>query len=193
MRVANLAGRLVIIEGAPGCETALDVERASAGRFGPDPQAVYDDWPQFVAWAADAPAADWPLAELTQLGPPVPQPRQVLAIGLNYREHARETGFDAPETEPPVFTKFVSCLTGPYGDIALPPGGHTDWEIELVAVIGRRAERVPADVALSYLAGYCAGQDISERRLQLAATPPQFSLGNPCPASARSGRGRHPR
>jgi 2,4-didehydro-3-deoxy-L-rhamnonate hydrolase len=83
--------------------------------------------------------------------------------------------------EPPVFTKFPSCITGPRGDITLPEGGHTDWEVELVAVIGRRAEHVSEAGALSYVAGYAAGQDISERILQSAATPPQFSLGKSLP------------
>ena len=63
----------------------------------------------------------------------------------------------------------------------LPAGGHTDWEVELVAVIGRRAERVRAADALSYVAGYTVGQDISERILQSAARPPQFSLGKSLP------------
>ena len=189
MRIANLAGRLVVIDGAPGQETATDVERASGGLFGPDPQAVYERWEEFTGWAADGLSASSLAAvgaepgrfDLARLGPPVPLPRQVLAIGLNYGEHAAESGYAAPQSEPPVFTKFVSCLTGPFGDVTLPPGGHTDWEIELVAVIGRRAERVAAADALSYVAGFCAGQDLSERVLQLAATPPQFSLGKSLP------------
>jgi 2-keto-4-pentenoate hydratase/2-oxohepta-3-ene-1,7-dioic acid hydratase in catechol pathway len=80
-----------------------------------------------------------------------------------------------------VFTKFPSCITGPYGDIELPPGGHVDWEVELVAVIGRRAHRVPADQAPDYVAGYAIGQDVSERVLQMASTPPQFSMGKSLP------------
>ena len=105
----------------------------------------------------------------------------MLAIGLNYREHAAESGYAVPAGEPPVFTKFASCIIGPHADITLPPGGNTDWEVELVAVIGRRAFQVPAEQALSYVAGYAVGQDISERRLQMAATPPQFSLGKSLP------------
>ncbi|HUZ55298.1 MAG TPA: fumarylacetoacetate hydrolase family protein [Streptosporangiaceae bacterium] len=181
MRVGNLAGRLVVIHGEPGHETALDVEGASAGRFGPDPQAVYDDWPQFAAWASAVTTTGGVPVDLATLGPPAPVPRQVLAIGLNYREHAAESGYDVPGAEPPVFTKFVSCITGPYGDIGLPADGQTDWEVELVAVIGRDAKQVSAEDALSYVAGFCIGQDISERRLQMAATPPQFSLGKSLP------------
>jgi 2-keto-4-pentenoate hydratase/2-oxohepta-3-ene-1,7-dioic acid hydratase in catechol pathway len=104
----------------------------------------------------------------------------VFGIGLNYRDHAAESGLPVPTGEPPVFTKFPSCITGPYGDIELPEG-HVDWEVELVAVIGRRARHVPAERALDHVAGYAVGQDVSERILQLAATPPQFSMGKSLP------------
>jgi 2,4-diketo-3-deoxy-L-fuconate hydrolase len=181
MRTANLSGRLVLITGDPGQEIAYDVEKNSSGRFGSDPQAVYDEWESFRAWAAGAIWTDGSPVDTRELGSPAPAPRQVLAIGLNYRDHAAESGFAAPETEPPVFTKYPSCITGPSGDITLPTGGHTDWEVELVAVIGRRAKNVSADEALSYVAGYAVGQDISERILQLAAKPPQFSLGKSLP------------
>ena len=185
MRIANLSGRLVVVAGASGAETAFDVEKLSGGRFGPDPQAVYeavyDEWTAFTGWAAAATWRDGVPVDPDDLGSPAPAPRQVLAIGLNYRAHAAESGYAVPDGEPPVFTKFVSCLTGPRGEVILPEGGHTDWEVELVAVIGRWAERVEARDALSYVAGYAVGQDISERVLQMAATPPQFSLGKSLP------------
>lgn len=184
MRIANLAGRLVLLTspgptGSP--DLAADVEKASGGEFGADPQAVYDRWDDFVAWAsgADLPAGD--AFDPADLGSPAPTPRQVLAIGLNYRAHAAESGFAAPDGEPPVFTKFSSCIVGPYAEVTLPADGHTDWEVELVAVIGRRAYQVSEGEALSYVAGYAVGQDISERRLQMAATPPQFSLAKSLP------------
>jgi len=75
-----------------------------------------------------------------------------------------------------VFTKFPSCLVGPRADVALS-SATVDWEVELVVVMGRRARRVPAEQALGYIAGYCVGQDVSDRRLQFADKPPQFSLG----------------
>ena len=181
MRIANLADRLVVVTGEPGNEITYDVEKNSNDRFGPNPQAVYDDWDAFTAWAATARWEGGMPLQPDELGSPVPVPRQVLAIGLNYREHAAESGFAVPTGEPPVFTKFPSCITGPRGDITLPEGGHTDWEVELVAVIGRRAERVSEADAASYVAGYAVGQDISERILQSAATPPQFSLGKSLP------------
>jgi 2-keto-4-pentenoate hydratase/2-oxohepta-3-ene-1,7-dioic acid hydratase in catechol pathway len=181
VRIANLRGRLVVITGGHGAEIAHDVEKHSEGRFGWQPQAVYDEWEGFVDWAASARWEDGTPVDADDLGSPVPAPRQVLAVGLNYRDHAAESGFDVPEGEPPVFTKFPSCVIGPRGDITLPAGGHTDWEVELVAVIGRRAHRVGVEDALSHVAGYAAGQDISERILQMAARPPQFSLGKSLP------------
>ncbi|NUP03977.1 MAG: fumarylacetoacetate hydrolase family protein [Nonomuraea sp.] len=181
MRIANLSGRLVIVTGDPGAEIAYDVEKNSHGRFGARPQAVYDDWDEFVGWAAGATLAGGSAVDPAELGSPAPEPRQVLAIGLNYRDHAAESGFDAPTGEPPVFTKFPSCVTGPQGAITLPAGGHVDWEVELVAVIGRRAYQVTAEDALSHVAGYAVGQDLSERVLQMAAQPPQFSMGKSLP------------
>jgi len=177
VRLANLADRLVVLVG----DTAVDVEKASEGEFTADPQAIYDRWDDFTGWASSAqlPAGD--AFDPADLGSPAPAPRQVLAIGLNYRAHAAESGFAAPEGEPPVFTKFSSCIVGPYAEVTLPAGGHTDWEVELVAVMGRRAYQVSEGDALSYVAGYAVGQDISERKLQMAATPPQFSLGKSLP------------
>lgn len=177
MRVANLTGRLTLIRD----NAAIDVEKASNGTFGADPQQVYEQWDAFCAWASTADLPEGNPFDPGDLGSPAPAPRQVLAIGLNYREHAAESGYAVPEGEPPVFTKFPSCITGPHGEIELPANGNTDWEVELVVVIGRRAHRVRLEDAMSYVAGYAVGQDISERKLQMAATPPQFSLGKSLP------------
>lgn len=177
MRVANLRGRLALVTD----DGAVDVDRASGGRFGPDPQSVYHEWDAFVSWAATTTQPVASPYHPDELGSPAPAPRQVFAIGLNYREHARESGFATPTHEPPIFTKFSSCIVGPRGDIELPPGGHTDWEVELVVVIGRHAFRVGVEEALHHVAGYAVGQDISERNLQMAATPPQFGLGKSLP------------
>jgi len=177
MRIAVINQRLHLIQGAG----AVDVQLASDGRFGPDAASGYERWAEFTDWAA---SADLPAPEpfaATALGSPSPTPRQVFGIGLNYSEHAAESGFARPETAPPVFTKFPSCITGPHGEITLPPGGHTDWEVELVVIIGRTAVRVPAEYGWDHVAGLSVGQDLSERILQLAATPPQFSLGKSYP------------
>ncbi|MET9256191.1 fumarylacetoacetate hydrolase family protein [Streptomyces sp. NPDC003717] len=183
MRIANLSGRLaLIVDGR-----AVDVEQASAGRFAAAPQAVYERWEEFRAWAAGAELPEGLGFDPAELDSPAPDPRQVLAIGLNYRDHAAESGFAAPEGLPPVFTKFATSISGPVTDVTLPPDGHTDWEVELVAVIGRRAERVAEADAWSHVAGLAAGQDISERVSQLAGPAPQFSLGKSFPGFAPIG------
>ncbi|CAM5357668.1 hypothetical protein [Streptomyces canarius] len=101
MRIANLSGRLVLIRDG----LAVDVERASDGTFAADPQAVYERWEEFRSWAGDAELPAGEPFEPTALGSPVPAPRQTLAIGLNYRDHAAESGFTVPEGLPPVFAK----------------------------------------------------------------------------------------
>ena len=178
MRLANLGGRLVLLTDA----AAIDVAVASGGRFGPDPQAVYDVWPDFVEWAdAGSIGAGAEVAAVDQsaLGPVVPRPRQIFAVGLNYVDHTAESGFAQP-AQPMVFTKFQSCLFGPFGDIALP-SGSVDWEIELVVVVGRTASRVPAGSAWGHVAGLTIGQDLSDRATQMLGVPPQFSLGKSFP------------
>ncbi|ODU06369.1 MAG: fumarylacetoacetate hydrolase [Pseudonocardia sp. SCN 72-86] len=172
MKLANLKGRLVALRD----EVAVDVAAASGGAYSPDPQSVYDDWAGFLRWAADGlGAADGVPYTQEELGAPVPAPRQVFAIGLNYHDHAAESNIEIPRS-PLVFTKFVSSLTGPTGTVTLPPGS-VDWEAEIVAVVGRTGNAVSRDDAWDHLAGLMLGQDISERELQSAGTPPQFSLG----------------
>ena len=184
MRIANLDGRLclVVVDGF------IDVEKASDGQFDAAPERVYERWPQFRAWADTASTADpMAMANVERLGPPSPAPSQIFAIGLNYGAHADESGFAKPASHPPVFTKYVTSLTGPYGTVRLPPDGHTDWEVELVVVIGRTAFQVGEAEAWDCVAGLTLGQDISERILQSAATPPQFSLGKSYPGFAPTG------
>jgi 2-keto-4-pentenoate hydratase/2-oxohepta-3-ene-1,7-dioic acid hydratase in catechol pathway len=109
------------------------------------------------------------------LGAPVPSPRQVFAIGLNYRSHAAESNMALPE-HPLVFTKFPSCIADPVVCVDLPDG-NVDWEAELVVVMGQTAHQVAEHDAWSYVAGLTLGQDLSERQLQLAGGAPQFSMG----------------
>ncbi len=177
MRIATINQRLSLIVAAG----AVDVHTASGGRFGPSPADAYRRWAEFTDWAGSADLAGAAPFTVDTLGSPSPAPRQVFGIGLNYSEHAAESGYAKPDAFPPVFTKFPACITGPAGDITLPPGGHTDWEVELVAVIGPAASNVPAGRAWDHVAGLAVGQDISERVLQMAATPPQFSLGKSFP------------
>jgi 2-keto-4-pentenoate hydratase/2-oxohepta-3-ene-1,7-dioic acid hydratase in catechol pathway len=185
LRIANLAGRLVLV--TPDGTAALDVERSSQGRFAASPQAVYDQWQEFAAWAAGVDLTAAAPFAAADLGAPAPAPRQVLAIGLNYAEHAAESGFDVPEEPTVLFTKWQSCLTGPVTEVELPDGGHTDWEVELVVVLGRRAFRISADEAWAHVAGLTVGQDISERILQTAGPSPQFSMGKSLPGFGPTG------
>ena len=170
MKLGNIDGRAVLIEGS----TAVDVATLSDGRFGPGLDAVYDRWEEFVTFAGQAEVTGGVPFVLSDLGCPSPMPRQVFAIGLNYQSHADESGMQPPSI-PAVFTKFPASLAGPDSVVELP-ADTVDWEVEMVVVIGRRADRVPADQAWSHVAGLCVGQDLSERTVQFAAGM-QFSLG----------------
>jgi 2,4-didehydro-3-deoxy-L-rhamnonate hydrolase len=185
VRILNVAGRLCLL--TP--QGLSDVAELSGGQFGPDVQSVYARWDEFTVWSRPLTAArgaeEVPVASET-VGSPVPSPRQVFAIGLNYRDHAAESAIEVTDDAPSVFTKFFSSLTGPFGRLALPTG-YVDWEIELVAVIGRRAAAVPAADGWSYIAGLSVGQDYSERKVQLAGSVPQFSLGKSYPGFAPIG------
>ncbi len=172
MRIANVAGRLHLLD-ADG--RATDVEAASEGRFGNDPQAVFGHWDQFRSWAAAATLDGGSAVDPVQLQPVVPRPPQVLAVGLNYRDHALESGMDLP-AEPMVFTKFVSSITGPTGEITLSPG-NVDWEVELVAVVGTGGRNIAESDGWDHIAGLTVGQDISDRTAQFVSSPPQFSMG----------------
>lgn len=102
-----------------------------------------------------------------RLGVPVAGTRQFMAIGLNYRAHAAESGLDIPK-EPVIFSKALTSLSGPNDDILLPDDSvATDWEIELGFVIGTKAQKVSEKDALKYVAGYCLANDVSERDWQI--------------------------
>lgn len=184
MRLANLAGRLtLVLDDGLGA----DVERLSAGAFGADPQAVFDRWDAFLEWGAGLERADvvGEAFDPAALGPPVPRPRQVFAIGLNYREHARETGAPIPD-RPVVFTKFASCLTGPVTDVVVA-GPSIDWEAELVVVIGHEASGVTEGDAWNHVAGVTVGNDVSDRDRQMSDPARQWSLGKSLPGYGPTG------
>jgi len=171
MRIASRLGRSIIVAG----NLCVDVENASKGAFSHQIDDLYENWQGFLEWARKAaPAPDQPF-ELSELDAPVQRPRQVFGIGLNYLDHAAESGVKAPDSAT-VFTKFPTCLVGPSATIELP-SRTVDWEVELVVVIGRTADRVSEADAWNYVAGLTVGQDISERTVQLAGPVPQFSLG----------------
>lgn len=179
MRIANLAGRLVLFEPGTDPDEPRGIDVGRAGWPDADPRAVYDRWPEFRAWAATASFADAAPVDLGALGPVSPRPPQVFGIGLNYRDHAAEAGFATPD-EPVVFTKYASSFTGPHGDVRLSPGS-VDWEVELVAVVGVGGHRIAEGEGWDHVAGLALGQDLSDRVTQFATPPAQFGLGKSFP------------
>lgn len=101
-----------------------------------------------------------------RIGACIANPQKFIAIGLNYSDHAAESGLQVPK-EPVVFTKQVSCLSGPFDDVTLPPKSKkSDWEVELGIIIGTRAKNIRKADALKHVAGYCTINDLSEREFQ---------------------------
>jgi 2,4-diketo-3-deoxy-L-fuconate hydrolase len=180
MKIANVSGRLALVSDEGG----VDVAAASGGRFGPDPQAVYSQWKAFREWADDAPPRGAEPIDGNDLGAPVPRPPQVFAIGMNYRDHAAETGLEVPAA-PATFTKFPTCLTGPFADVVLP-SETVDWEVELVVVMGVRAYQVSPANAWDHVAGVTVGQDLSDRLVQMTSGG-HFSLGKSFPGFGPTG------
>ncbi|CAM5243591.1 fumarylacetoacetate hydrolase family protein [Streptomyces tanashiensis] len=123
-----------------------------------------------------------PLLDITglRIGAPVARPGKVVCVGLNYRDHAEETGAPVPE-RPVVFLKDPSTVVGPYDHVLIPRGSaRTDWEVELAVVIGREARYLatPAE-APAHIAGYSVSHDVSEREFQLEFSA-QWDLGKSC-------------
>jgi 2-keto-4-pentenoate hydratase/2-oxohepta-3-ene-1,7-dioic acid hydratase in catechol pathway len=115
-----------------------------------------------------------------RLGPCVAQPSKVVAIGLNFEDHARETGSPIPE-HPVVFYKSPSCIVGAYDNVMMPKGSEgIDWEVEIAFVMGRKASNVAEKDAMRYVAGYCVCNDVSERDFQLKKSGSQWSKGKGC-------------
>jgi 2-keto-4-pentenoate hydratase/2-oxohepta-3-ene-1,7-dioic acid hydratase in catechol pathway len=160
--------------GNPGAEKPglilADGARVDASAFGGDWDEAFlggDGLARLAAWARDhaATAPRVPAAE--RLGPPIARPSKIVCIGLNYADHARETGQKIPD-EPILFFKASTALCGPDDDLVLPRGSvKTDWEVELAVVIGRRARYVAREDALAHVAGYALHNDYSERQDQL--------------------------
>lgn len=162
-------------------------------RFGPvgaekpgalDPHGVLRDLSPLVRdWAGEVlrPAVLAQLARLdltvfpeapaeSRIGPCVGGVGKIVCIGLNYADHAAESGLPPPQ-EPVIFLKPTSALAGPFDDVPLPPGAEKlDWEVELGVVVGERVSRAPIDEALASVAGYCVVNDYSERAWQLEGT-----------------------
>ena len=115
-----------------------------------------------------------------RLGPCVADVGNFIAVGLNYADHAAETGAAIPK-EPILFNKAPSCIVGPYDDVVIPKSSlKTDWEVELAIVIGTRASYVAENDALRHVAGYCLCHDVSEREFQIERSG-QWMKGKGCP------------
>ena len=126
-----------------------------------------DDRPKGLARLAKIKPESLPLVRGTpRIGACVANPQKFIAIGLNYSDHAAESNLPVPP-EPVVFTKQVSCISGPNDDVTIPPKSKkSDWEVELGVIIGTRAKNIKKKDALAHVAGYCTINDLSEREFQ---------------------------
>ena len=156
-------------EERPGLILA-DRRRIDASGFGSDYDEAFfgsGGLERLARWLGRDGGAAPVVPDGARLGPPLCRPSKIVCIGLNYRDHARETGVAVPD-EPVIFFKATSAITGPNDDVIIPKGAtKVDWEAELAVVMGRRAAHVERDAALGYIAGYVLHNDYSERSFQL--------------------------
>jgi 2,4-didehydro-3-deoxy-L-rhamnonate hydrolase len=160
--------------GAPGAERPglllPDGTRVDASGFGEDWDERFlgsNGLSRLGAWSGEHLSRAPRIPASQRLGPPVARPSKIICIGLNYADHAEESGAAVPE-QPVIFFKSTTALTGPDDDVVLPRGStKTDWEVELAVVVGRRARYVPLGDAPSFVAGYVLHNDYSEREHQL--------------------------
>ena len=169
-RFANVEGRSALVDSDGRW---FDASRVSGGVVHHDPMEAWLHLDE-LHLAASAIGTSQPDGHVSDadLRPPIPAPRSVFAVGLNYRYHAEESNMDLPKT-PLIFTKFPSCLVGPNDPVIL--GGTTDdYEAELVVVIGLGGRDISPTDAWDHVGGLTVGQDISDRTLQFAAEPRPF-------------------
>ena len=170
-QLANVDGRAVLVDG----DHYFDLAELSGGDVGPAPMdAIAHPDRLHAASAKLADATPTGTLDDVTLGPPIPQPQKVFAIGLNYASHVAERGMETPAS-PVVFTKYPSCLVGPTADVEIRSDG-CDYEVELVVVIGRGGRDITKADAWDHVAGVTVGQDISDRPAQFAAKPAHFAL-----------------
>lgn len=183
MRFAHRAGRAFVMKGD---DSGWDLEKESSGRFSPDPMQMWARHEEIREWLDGVDASTAEAVRPEDLDAPVPVPPAIIAIGLNYAEHARETGFEPPTELPPIFAKFPSSIMGAHGDVVLPDG-NVDWEVEVVAVVGSQMHHVAEEDVFAHLAGLTIGQDLSERARQFSGPAPQFGLAKSFPGFAPIG------
>lgn len=180
MRFATVSGRFVVMTD----DGAFDLHDSSRGELPWQPISCLERWDDVLSWTERADPAHWVRA-VGELGAPVPCPRQVFAIGMNYVDHVSESGAETPRF-PSTFTKFPSSIVG--HDVVVDlPSEKVDWEVELVVVIGRHARDVAEADGLAHVGGFTVGQDVSERAIQWRKPLPQFSLGKSFPGFAPTG------
>ena len=175
-RFGCVDGRAVLV--ADSLTSCIDIERFSGGKLPSDPMACIERWSDVCSLAellSSAKSNELSNLDFNKLDCPAPKPRQIFAVGVNYKAHAAEMNHGLP-TEPLVFTKFPSSLNRPHGQIKLV-GEKCDYEAELVAIVGKGGRNISVTDAWAHIAGLCVGQDFSDRALQYANSPPQFSLG----------------
>lgn len=176
LRLANVGGRASLI--SHDGSTYLDLETASKGALSPEPMDAFARWDTVRTFHHALASNAFDTASTldpSTLGAPSPLPHQVFGIGLNYRSHAEESGMPIPAS-PLTFTKFTSSIAAPNAEIELR-STTVDWEVELVVVISSGGRDISRTRAWDHIAGVAVGQDISDRTLQFATQPPQFSLG----------------
>ena len=185
MRIANLANRAVLVTDGASGTTAVDVAEASGGRFGPSPRAVFEEWDAFTAWAVDADLSACRTFDPADLGAPVPDPRQVFAIGLNYRDHADEANLDHPE-HLVVFTKFASALAGPNVTVELP-SDKVDYEPSSSSSSAERSTAPTPTRPGTRSPGTRSGRTTASAPCSSADRPRSSASASRIPSSPRSG------
>jgi 2-keto-4-pentenoate hydratase/2-oxohepta-3-ene-1,7-dioic acid hydratase in catechol pathway len=171
-RFANHAGRAVLVAG----DKFHDLETMSNGKVPADPMAalahedlLHDLQAQTVGRTPEG------TVEPSDLRAPAPAPEKVFGIGLNYKTHADESGMEVPDN-PVVFAKFSSCIAAPNANVELR-SERVDYEAEIVVVIGKGGKDIARADAWEHVFGITAGQDVSDRAVQMASKPPHFDLG----------------
>jgi 2,4-didehydro-3-deoxy-L-rhamnonate hydrolase len=156
-------------EEKPGVQLG-DGRRIDASGFGQDYDEAFfggDGLSRLAAWVEREGARAPTVGNDVRLGAPLVRPSKIICVGLNYRDHAKESGMAVP-AEPVIFFKATSAIVGPNDDVVIPKGStKTDWEVELAIVIGKRANYVSEANAMAHVAGYVLHNDYSERVFQL--------------------------
>ena len=165
----------LIRKGEPGEESPglilPDGREVDVSAFDEDYDEVFletDGLERLAEWASEHAESSPPFPDGERYGPPINRPSKIVCIGLNFADHATESGMELP-AEPVIFFKASSAFCGPNDNLIIPRGGDkTDWEVELAFVIGKRASYVDETEALDHLAGYALHNDVSERDHQMA-------------------------